>query len=342
MELIERYIQAVRLLLPADHRTDILAEMEEDIRSQVEEREAQAGRKLTDAEISTLLKQRGSPLKVAASYGPRRWLIGPELFPVYWMVLRLVLGISAAVWVTVWAVMMGISAQYRAEHAGVVAGLPPADMWGSLFSTAAVLTLMFAVLERVNERTGLLDRWEPAQLPAMIKASAPKPASRLGAALELALGFVALGWWIQALNGTSSWQISGMQYTLQPLWHPVFWALASLAVFGILMSLDDLLRPNRPRRQSQRAVAETLRDLVTVAVMAVLAKAPALLSVTGPDLTPERAAELTRIINTSMAMAFTVAAVVIALVTVARIGKLIYQRWARSQPGAGSAASLLC
>ena len=41
MELLDRYIQAVRFWLPKAQRDDIAAELSEDIRSQIEERESE-------------------------------------------------------------------------------------------------------------------------------------------------------------------------------------------------------------------------------------------------------------------------------------------------------------
>ena len=40
MELLDRYLQAVRFWLPKAQRDDIAAELSEDIRSQIEERES--------------------------------------------------------------------------------------------------------------------------------------------------------------------------------------------------------------------------------------------------------------------------------------------------------------
>jgi len=65
MELIDRYLQAVKFWLPKAQKQDIIAELSEDIRSQVEEKEAELGRKLNDAEVEAILIQRGSPIVVA-------------------------------------------------------------------------------------------------------------------------------------------------------------------------------------------------------------------------------------------------------------------------------------
>ena len=59
MELIERYLQGVKFWLPTEQKQDIIAELSDSIYSQVEEQEGALGRKLIDAEVEAILKQRG-------------------------------------------------------------------------------------------------------------------------------------------------------------------------------------------------------------------------------------------------------------------------------------------
>jgi len=65
VEIVDRYLQAVKAWLTADQRDDILAELSEDLRSEVEEREAALGRPLGERETQALLEQRGHPLWLA-------------------------------------------------------------------------------------------------------------------------------------------------------------------------------------------------------------------------------------------------------------------------------------
>ncbi len=95
--LIDRYLHNVRLSLSSPRRDDIVRELAEDIRSQVADREEELGRSLTDAEQDALLKKFGHPLALATRYGPQRHVIGPALFPVYWMTLKIALGGALAV-----------------------------------------------------------------------------------------------------------------------------------------------------------------------------------------------------------------------------------------------------
>src|SRR5262249_2204644 len=83
MDLFHRYFHAVNIRLPKAQKQDIIAELSEDIRSQIDEKEAALGRKLTETEVEAILKQLGRPVMVANRYLPQQYLIGPLLFPVY-------------------------------------------------------------------------------------------------------------------------------------------------------------------------------------------------------------------------------------------------------------------
>ncbi len=74
MELIDRYLQAVRFWLPkSKQQQGLIAELGEDLQSQVDAREEELGRALTRTEVSDILKRCGSPMVVASRLGPQRY-----------------------------------------------------------------------------------------------------------------------------------------------------------------------------------------------------------------------------------------------------------------------------
>jgi hypothetical protein len=68
MEMIERYLQAVKFALPPAQRDDIIKELRDSILSQVEEKEATLGRAPSEGEQAELLKKLGSPMDLAGRY----------------------------------------------------------------------------------------------------------------------------------------------------------------------------------------------------------------------------------------------------------------------------------
>ena len=82
MELLERYLQAVGQYLPVRTKADTLAELRANLMAQMEGREEELGRGLTQAEVASVLEKHGRPVLVAARYLPQQYLIGPAWFPI--------------------------------------------------------------------------------------------------------------------------------------------------------------------------------------------------------------------------------------------------------------------
>jgi hypothetical protein len=132
MELIDRYLQAVKFWLPAKQKQDIIAELSEDLRSQIEDQETELGRKLNEAEIADILKGRGRPILVANRFRPQQSLIGPVLFPIYVFVLKIVGAFYMVPWILVW---IGIAVS-RAAHSGENPIQAAGSFWTAFWPTA--------------------------------------------------------------------------------------------------------------------------------------------------------------------------------------------------------------
>ncbi len=120
--LVDRYLSAVKEQLPRAQQDDVIAELTENLRAQIEDEEETLGRPLAEDEEAAILKRFGNPMVVAARYRGDsrsvsfgRQLIGPELFPTYLKVLTvnvvITLIVIAAVLLvgggTVWSSMYG-------------------------------------------------------------------------------------------------------------------------------------------------------------------------------------------------------------------------------------------
>src|SRR5262245_10003482 len=153
--MLARYLKTVAFLLPGNERADILAELESDLATLVEEREGELGRALDPAEMQALLDRHGKPARVAGRYLPQRQLIGPELFPLYRLALKAVLLAFLLPWFLVWLGFVCFSPGYRAEYPGLELLGTLATLGNIAVYAFAALTLGFALLERVQARPGL-------------------------------------------------------------------------------------------------------------------------------------------------------------------------------------------
>jgi hypothetical protein len=198
LDLFERYLQAIRRYLPRSRQDDILNELRANLESQLEDKETELARPLTEGEMIDWLKSLGSPMHVAMPYQPQQYLIGPGLFPMYCYVLRLVLLWTTVIFIVVSGLMIATQAG-GSSIAEAIAHLP-----GVLINVAAWITAAFAGLEFTTSHYPNLRLpfsawsrgWSPSTLPPLEKAPLPgrKPKTYAQAVAECIFGFLFLVW----------------------------------------------------------------------------------------------------------------------------------------------------
>src|SRR5512142_966813 len=97
MKMLEKYVAEIGKRLPRRTRADIETEIKSTLQDMLDERSARTGKPVDDAMVRELLKEYGAPAKVAASYSPPRYLIGPRIYPLFELVLRIVLAVLVGV-----------------------------------------------------------------------------------------------------------------------------------------------------------------------------------------------------------------------------------------------------
>jgi hypothetical protein len=97
INLIERYIQHVGKHLPEKSREDVKREIRSLIEDSLEDRSRELEHPIDEAMTVDVLREFGRPEKMAASYTPERYLIGPRLFPTFWLVAKIVTSVMLAI-----------------------------------------------------------------------------------------------------------------------------------------------------------------------------------------------------------------------------------------------------
>jgi hypothetical protein len=168
LELVDRYLQSVHFWLPKTQRQEeILAELGEDLRSQIDAREEALGHPLNADEVAEILKRCGPPMVVAARLGPKSYVIGPTLFPIYWFVLK-------TVWfwilVPVFVFIVGpVNVVNSGGNWGAAIGNTIGNLWTGLFVAVGTITLVFAILERTHAHAAIECKWDPFKLLPVTK-----------------------------------------------------------------------------------------------------------------------------------------------------------------------------
>ena len=316
MELIERYLQAVKFWLPKHEKEDIIAELSADIYAQVEERESAVGRPLVEAEVEEILKRRGHPLRVANNFLPQRHLIGPMLFPVYLFVLK-ILGLCYLIpWCLSLLGLLSFNGRYLGGFAAVSSGV-----WSGAFITFGVVTLVFAILEQVDTRSGFLRDWNTRKLPPVRD---PNLIPRSGTAIELVVNLIFVAWWASYAHAPSlpvGWMIgSSIRITLDPLWVWFFWGYLLIAIFNTVLAGMNLLHPSWTVR---RAIARLVSDAAGSVLFCWLLKSNIVTGSVIANLPAEKARTLTLALNHWMEMLFPISVVLVLVIVAANIYRIV-------------------
>lgn len=167
-ELIERYVREVARRLPAKQRADVVRELRSSLLDALEDRFGPAP---TWTQAAILLREIGPPKKVAASYRPEeRYLIGPEWFPAFSLVVRIVLAaLSGAL---VLASALAVVTRPAGEIGGILLGLVDGIFHGGLIAFAIVAGI-FHLLQRTEKPpVEIGEGWDPADLPPATECDA--------------------------------------------------------------------------------------------------------------------------------------------------------------------------
>lgn len=313
MTLVDRYLGAVKDNLPRAQRDDIIDELEDSLRSRMEDEAAARGRPLTEAEEAAILKGFGNPMAVAARYrGDERSvtfgrrLIGPELFPTYWMVLT----VNVVITLVIGAVVLILGGTIASAFPGIL--VPLLIQFG-------VVTLIFVLIDRRYVRDP--DAWDPRTVSSigsdvdvstldgladqLIGPSAGTVVRFTTSALEFGLIMVALtAWLVIGLPASIGFMEPG------PGWTDVWLAATVLFVILAIIPLVTLVRPSWTRF---RVAARALVDLALVVVLAWSLAVGGWLVLADPSTATSDQVELLDLINGIIRVSIAIAIVITAL-----------------------------
>jgi hypothetical protein len=332
MDLLDRYLHAVRIWLPRAQQDDITAELAEDLRSQIEDQETKLGRKLTDPELEAILKQRGRPMLVANGYLPQQYLIGPLLFPVYRFVLIIVTLCYLVPWMLTWIGLAIFDPHFHADF-GRTFGPLWGTFWVTTFVALGTVTLVFAILERVQPNLKFLEDWDPRKLPPVRD---PNRIPRLNSIIEVGVNAVFVMWWLNGMWSQTIFDRAGVRIVFAPVWRIFFWVFLLLAIANIALAVANLFRPYWTWLRAGIQLALTCAGAIA---FCWICKASILAQIVAPNLSSARAAEVVNLINTNVSKSFPFAVIAcVLIVALSGVGRLVRMRTSRRRLIHGVAA----
>ena len=293
VELLDRYLQAVSSWLPNEQRADIVAELGEDLRSEVEEKQRELGRPLDEADLCALLERRGHPMWVAETFLPKRYLIGPAVLPIYWRALKIALACVVTVMVVLYVVFAKIleNAPPALAHPGF--WLWQLGLW--TFAYGGLFTMIFALVERSQTSARAAGHWDPRDPHALPKAPVDPVAQqrqelRVSAIVEAVVDILALAWWLDVHAPV----MPELGIVLTPVWQSLHWPIAVLLAGSAASALANAFRPSWSR---PRIAARLLIDAFGLALAVWLLTAWPWAQVTAPAVPAASAAMLEKWLN---------------------------------------------
>ncbi len=239
MNLIDKYISEVGDYLPGRQKADIQAEIRSLIEDMLDERSRASNRARDDnGLIVEVLKEFGSPRKIASSYLPQRYLIGPQLFPTFMLVLRIVFMIVVIVTVVTLSVSL-VQNAHSVDEGIKIFTQSLVNFVTSALSILGNIVFVFAIVEWLSPKVWKekIETWDPLSMDLQEESERIKPMEMIWSIFFTILAILVFNFYSQ---------IIGMVYVIEDGTWTRFLNLSAefyryLPLLNLLWGLDIVL-----------------------------------------------------------------------------------------------------
>ena len=317
-DLLERYLHAVKFWLPKAQQQDILAELAEDLHSQIEDRETTLGHPLTGDELAAILKRRGSPMRVAAGYLPEQRLIHPAMLPVYRLALKITL-----LWVLLPLFVIAYAGPLlTSAHPVSVLLQFSVEAWRTGFTVVGIITIVFFVLDRVHVHPAAFETFDPRKLPR-VPAAHETPA-RWNHLAGFIFGTLAAIFWAAIVWRLDGFTLPGdFRVSFGPAWKYIYWPVL---VCTLISASADLLAFLYPCWAPVRSRVRLGVDAGTLLMLAVFLKLGSRVDIAVPYLSPNDLANVNTWVNIGIQISIAITAVTVAGDAITELRRLVRSR----------------
>lgn len=190
MSLLDNYMHAVGQELPRSNRADIEAEIRSSIEDTLADRSQAAKRPVDEAMTVEVLKEFGSPEKVAAPYRRHDYLVGPRFFRTFLLVARILLPVMAA-----FNLAVLVFGTIQSGFTWASFGLDLLDAIGNFFNMSFMglgwAVIVMAILERTVPESEEKEDFDPRKLEA-VETEAPVRPAELIVDMVFSIAFIVL------------------------------------------------------------------------------------------------------------------------------------------------------
>lgn len=323
MELLDRYLQAVRKYLPKNRRDDIAAELRSNILEQVEDKEAELGRPLTIEEEEEMLRKHGHPMIVATRYMPQQQLIGSTVFPYYWFTLKAALPMALLAYTVVMSLTFISQPVTLGRVVAMLFRFPQIALYTAFWITVVFIVMDFAQAKYVK-KSQTLYAWSPRKLPP-VEGQEGVGAKSIFEVIMSGLGVL----WLLAVPSLPFLVLGPADNFLRyiqpaPVWHTFYWAFVAILVSQWIIEIICLF--NSRWRRVRPILGVAAQGLVAILFCMLLLRTNEYVILTGAGRELQKYQSAVPEINAGLTAAFKVTAVVMVLAFFVRLGAILMKR----------------
>lgn len=337
MQLLDRYLTAVKFWLPKKQRDDIAAELAANLQSEIDDRAAGLGRPLTEDEIAALLKQHGSPILVASRYQEEhrtvtfgRQLIGPLVFPIYWVALKVTLLL-----LVIPAVIPALVFKARLNPVRELAHVLYRVIYLAL-PTLLFVTLAFALIDFGLRRFRFLEKWgsdwDPRTLPS--PARQVKQVRRSSSIAGIVVQSIFIVWWWN--HGSIPYLVvsdSGAQMHFAPILTTLHLPILLVAFINLGQHWINLMQPDWRWLPPATGLITSLIGLIILYPLLGTSPLVSISQGNGLPLSARQAAEIQNIVA-QCTISLWIGIMIVGAVFAWRLVWIVWQTLPRNPPGA--------
>jgi hypothetical protein len=230
-------------------------------------------------------------MAVAGRYMPQRYVIGPGLFPIYSVVIKSLIFYFLLPWLLLWLGLTIFSSDFRAAQAGgkIFSTLEP--WWLACTYSLFFNTLAFALLDRSQVRSQVVNDWNPRKLPA---PRDPSQISRCATISEITFSVATLACWMQLGGYERVFHVFGAAIRFSHNWPYLIWALIAVSGLAIAVACLNLAQGRWTRAGTCLRLGV---GLYSWGLVFWILRANVLQSISAGDLSSSDAAEFVRSIK---------------------------------------------
>lgn len=321
MNLIERYVTEVGKHLPRKNRLDIEAELRSTLEDMLEDRKAAGDNTPIEEMTEELLKEFGSPKKVAETYHTHLYLIGPGMFSTYTFVLKIVLAAVTLGLMIVLIIGMVSADTTSGEMLNLLLEFV-SNLIGGLVAAFAHVTLIFAILERVLPDGELedLEDWTPEELTLESDPDKVSIAEQIFSIVFILAGLILLNF-SPGIIGMGPSQ-NGEWTKVATLSEGFFSLLPWINVAGLLTVILNIVLLRQRTWQTLTRWAYIGIQIFNIAIAIALLRVPDLLTVTHVFVVPEVAGKS---ISIMFSLLMPIIFLIVIIVSTVEIVKTVWQ-----------------